>query len=242
MEISTLDVILRLFLAAAVGALIGAERQWRSHAAGARTHALVASGAALFTLAGAYGFPEFERSGNVDPMRVAAQVASGIGFVGAGAILRQGLTVRGLTTAATLWSSAALGVAAGAGFFPGALAGFAAVFGALFALRYVRDATRRVRGLAELDDLEVDDIVLEVDYERGRGTLSYLISAIDDAGAEITGLSIKDDGDRGNPGIRHTALHVRAPSRMKLAAVTDGVTELPEVRSVRVGDRAPTAA
>jgi putative Mg2+ transporter-C (MgtC) family protein len=175
-------------------------------------------------------------------MRVAAQVASGIGFVGAGAILRQGLTVRGLTTAATLWSSAALGVAAGAGFFPGALAGFAAVFGALFALRYVRHATRRIRGLRELGELEDGDVTLEVDYERGRGTLSYLISEIEDAGGEITGLSITDDGDRGRPGIRHTSLQVRAPSRTKLAAVTDGVTELPEVRSVRVGDRSPTAA
>ena len=116
--LGSLDVMARVLLAAMLGALVGAERQARSHAAGARTHALVASGAALFTLAGAYGFPDIARSASVDPMRVAAQVASGIGFVGAGAIIRDGLSVKGLTTAATLWASAAVGVAAGAGFYP----------------------------------------------------------------------------------------------------------------------------
>src|SRR3954465_2370770 len=96
-------------------ALLGLEREVRGDPAGSRTHALVAVGAALFTIAGAYGFSDVPRGPNIDPARVAAQVASGVGFLGAGAILRQGFGVRGLTTAATLWLAAAIGVASGAG-------------------------------------------------------------------------------------------------------------------------------
>src|SRR3954451_23793087 len=93
--------------------LLGLEREVRGHPAGARTHALVAVGAVLFTIAGAYGFGDVPHGPTVDPARVAAQVASGVGFLGAGAIMRQGFGVRGLTTAATLWLAAAIGVTAG---------------------------------------------------------------------------------------------------------------------------------
>src|SRR3954449_8306657 len=109
------DAFVRVGVAGGCGALIGIERESRNQLAGMRTHALVAVGAAVFTLAGAYGFAEVPRSGNVDPMRVAAQVASGIGFIGAGAIIRDRGSVRGVTTAASLWTRGALGVAAGAG-------------------------------------------------------------------------------------------------------------------------------
>src|SRR5215210_9595401 len=110
---TTLDLSLRLIAALCAGSLLGVEREVREKAAGIRTHALVAVGAALFTLSGAYGFPELDGAPNVDPMRVAAQVASGIGFIGAGAILRDGMAVRGVTTAAGLWASAGLGLATG---------------------------------------------------------------------------------------------------------------------------------
>src|SRR3954467_1495431 len=104
-------IILRLGVAAVLGGAIGAERELRERAAGLRTHAVVCVGSALFTLVSAYGFAEFRV---VDPTRIAAQIVSGIGFLGAGAIIRQGLSVRGLTTAATLWLVAAIGMAAGA--------------------------------------------------------------------------------------------------------------------------------
>src|SRR6476659_10335266 len=108
--IEAADAFLRIGAAGGCGALIGLERESRNQLAGIRTHALVAAGAAVFTLAGAHGFPELTRGPNVDPMRVAAQIASGIGFIGAGAILREGATVRGVTTAASLWAAAALGL------------------------------------------------------------------------------------------------------------------------------------
>jgi putative Mg2+ transporter-C (MgtC) family protein len=93
-------------------------------AAGLRTHMLVAAGSALFTLVGAYGFSNFLSHGKVvsyDPSRIAAQIVTGIGFLGAGVIFRQGFTVRGLTTAASLWLVAAIGMAAGAGYWAGAV-------------------------------------------------------------------------------------------------------------------------
>ena len=107
------ELLLRLALAAGLGGAIGLERELREREAGLRTHTLVSLGAALFTIAGAYGFRDFHNS--FDPTRIAAQIVTGIGFLGAGAIIRQGLSVRGLTTAATLWVVAAIGLATGAG-------------------------------------------------------------------------------------------------------------------------------
>src|SRR5436305_8007639 len=100
-------VLLRLVVAAGLGGAIGFERELRERQAGLRTHLVVSVGSALFTLVSAYGFHSFD--GKVDPTRIAAQIVSGIGFLGAGAIIRQGLSVRGLTTAASLWLVAAIG-------------------------------------------------------------------------------------------------------------------------------------
>ena len=111
----------RLAVAAALGGAIGVEREIRDREAGIRTHLLVALGAGLFTIVSAYGFHAFLASGDsvvsADPTRIAAQIVTGIGFLGAGAIIREGLTVRGLTTAGSLWVSAAIGMAAGVGWY-----------------------------------------------------------------------------------------------------------------------------
>jgi putative Mg2+ transporter-C (MgtC) family protein len=106
-----LELAGRLAVSLVLGALIGFEREFRRHPAGFRTHSLVALGAALFTIISAYGFA----GSAVDPTRIAAQIVSGIGFIGAGTILHHRGGVRGLTTAASLWSVAAIGMAAGAG-------------------------------------------------------------------------------------------------------------------------------
>jgi len=134
-DISTgdeLEIILRLGLAGALGAFIGLERELRGYPAGIRTLALVTLGSALFTEASQL-FP-----GGDD--RMAAQIVTGIGFLGAGVIFREGYTVRGITTAATIWSAAAVGVAIGLELY------FVAVFGAIFvfALLEARPVTRRV--------------------------------------------------------------------------------------------------
>src|SRR5881397_273893 len=106
-----LTIALRLLLAAILGALIGLEREIHDHPAGMRTHLLVSLGSAGFTALSIYAFP----APGADPARVAAQIVTGIGFLGAGAILKQGVTIHGLTTAASLWVVAAVGMAAGAG-------------------------------------------------------------------------------------------------------------------------------
>ena len=114
------EAFVRIGAAAGLGGIIGLERELDEKAAGLRTHMLVAVGSALFTLVGAYGFEDFPAT-SVDPTRIAAQVVTGIGFLGAGIIFRQGFTIRGLTTAASLWLVAAIGMAAGAGFWKGAV-------------------------------------------------------------------------------------------------------------------------
>jgi putative Mg2+ transporter-C (MgtC) family protein len=135
---TTLDMGLRLVTGLGLGAVIGMERQWRARGAGLRTNALVATGSVLFVLLSNYGFDTglLGAGRNVaDPTRVAAQIVSGIGFLGAGVILRDGLNVRGLNTAASLWCSAAVGALAGAGMYPIAALGTAAVVIANVVLR-----------------------------------------------------------------------------------------------------------
>jgi putative Mg2+ transporter-C (MgtC) family protein len=112
------ELLVRVGLATLLGVAIGIERQWRSRMAGLQTMALVSMGAALFLILGAYSFGE-----NADPTRVAAQIVSGIGFLGAGVIMKQGSSVTGLNTAATLWATAAVGALAGAWMWREAIAG-----------------------------------------------------------------------------------------------------------------------
>ncbi len=105
-----LGMFIRLLIAVALGALVGFERERRGKAAGVRTHGMVSLGAALFAVVSLHGF-----GGVGDPGRIAAQIVSGIGFLGAGAILHRRGSVQGLTTAAALWVTAALGLAVGVG-------------------------------------------------------------------------------------------------------------------------------
>ena len=138
-ELSAAEVVLRVALAAALGGAIGAEREIREREAGLRTHLLVSVGAALFTLVSAYAWEDFafslESGVTLDPTRISAQIVTGIGFLGAGAIIRQGLSVRGLTTAATLWVVAAIGLASGAGYYWAAVVTTALVLVTLWPLR-----------------------------------------------------------------------------------------------------------
>jgi putative Mg2+ transporter-C (MgtC) family protein len=108
-----LDVAFRLIIASVLGSAIGFEREIHGHPAGMRTHLLVSLGSGAFTVLGIFSFSTGATS--TDPSRIAAQIVSGIGFLGAGAILKYGTSVRGLTTAASLWATAAVGMAAGAG-------------------------------------------------------------------------------------------------------------------------------
>ena len=133
-HIININFILSIFAAGAFGFCIGLERELTNKYAGLRTHIMVALGACIFTLISIYGFPTFAHGDNViisqatgvrDTARVAAQVVTGIGFIGAGTVLRNGPIVLGLTTASTLWIAASIGMACGAGMFDIAFAGTA---------------------------------------------------------------------------------------------------------------------
>jgi len=126
--ISWEQIVLRIIIGALLGGLVGLEREMRGQPAGFRTHTLVAMGSTLFTLVSLYGFESYFTGGEsagmpatFDPSRVAAQIVVGIGFLGAGAIMRHGTSVKGITTAASLWVVAAMGLAVGAGFWVGAV-------------------------------------------------------------------------------------------------------------------------
>lgn len=131
--VAQLELVFRLVLAAVLGAAIGLEREIHEHPAGMRTHLLVCAGSAGFTV---LSIEAFKTPGG-DPARVAAQIVTGVGFLGAGAILKEGATIRGLTTAASLWAVAAVGMAAGAGAWGVALTITVIVILSLWPLRVI---------------------------------------------------------------------------------------------------------
>jgi putative Mg2+ transporter-C (MgtC) family protein len=137
-----LDLALRLLGAAVLGSVIGFEREIHDHPAGMRTHLLVCLGSAIFTVLSIYGFTDASDPGATDTSRVAAQIVSGIGFLGAGAIIKYGTSVRGLTTAASLWATAAVGMAVGASWWIVAVVGTAVVVFSLWPLNLVVERIR----------------------------------------------------------------------------------------------------
>jgi len=180
------EAVLRLAVAAGLGAAVGIERELREREAGIRTHLLVSLGSCLFTIVGAYGFADFGTK--VDPTRVAAQIVTGIGFLGAGTIIREGISVRGLTTAGSLWIVAAIGMASGAGYYWPAVAGTALTVFALWPLRALayhtlerfRPPDRRLvvelkegTPLKTLLDLVPDVRQVEVEDERDRRVVTF---------------------------------------------------------------------
>jgi putative Mg2+ transporter-C (MgtC) family protein len=209
------EVLLRLAVAAALGAAIGLEREWRERQAGLRTHLLVSVGSALFTLVSAYGFSNF--GARVDPTRIAAQIVTGIGFLGAGAIIRQGLSVRGLTTAATLWLVAAIGMAVGAGYWQGALI---ATAGALITLGPLRPIAYRV--LVKFRP-GLDRLLVEIP---AGGSPAPLIDAIERQGGRVVSLDIAQEGDRRSVAVDVELQPGSAPAVVAGVAEIDGVLEV----------------
>jgi len=135
LDTADLGYALRLLLAAILGAMVGLEREIHAHPAGMRTHLLVSLGSAGFTVLSIAAFP----APGADPGRIAAQIVTGIGFLGAGAILKEGFSIHGLTTAASLWVVAAIGMAAGAGAWVTAMTITVIAIVSLWPLRLITD-------------------------------------------------------------------------------------------------------
>jgi putative Mg2+ transporter-C (MgtC) family protein len=151
-EMSDGTLLVRILVAAALGGIVGIERELKDQPAGFRTHILLSVGSALFTIVGAFGFQAFTGGSETqrvqaDLTRVASQIVAGIGFLGGGTILKYGATVRGLTTAASLWVTAAIGMAVGMGFYFASTATAAVAVLALAGLKpFERKFLRRGNG------------------------------------------------------------------------------------------------
>lgn len=141
-----LEIIGKTLLACLLGGLIGYEREALNRPAGFRTHILVCVGSALTMITSEYIYEVYQGGTNLDPARLGAQVISGIGFLGAGTIIREGINVKGLTTAASLWAVACVGLAAGIGFYSGAIIATCIILFSLISFKKIEDGiTKRKR-------------------------------------------------------------------------------------------------
>lgn len=213
--------LLTLALAAAAGALIGGERETKGHPAGVRTQALVALTAALLTRVGETGFA----GSSVDFSRVAAGVVTGIGFIGGGVILKHRGTVTGLTTAATLFLSAGIGVAIGAGVVLPAILTTVIALVVIYGLRLLKPLLRR----------QVSRTV-HVDYIQGHGTFGPLIHGIQDSGGSIQDLRVEDEVGADGASLRHVTIQVLAKSGSNLDQEMEFLASRPEVKEVTIVD------
>lgn len=213
--------VLRLGLAAAIGALIGGERESRGHAAGVRTQSLVALAAALLAGAGEAGFS----GAAVDSSRVASQVITGIGFIGAGVILKNRGSVTGLTTAATLFLSAGIGVAIGAGLIVAALVTTVFAMVVIYGLQLVKPFLRK----------QVDKTI-QVDYVQGHGTFGPLLRSVQAAGGSVRDLRVEDQPIPNGNDIRHVSMQVMCKPDSNLDEALSSLASRPEVRDLRISE------
>ncbi|MBA8990148.1 putative Mg2+ transporter-C (MgtC) family protein [Curtobacterium pusillum] len=214
-----------VLLAFALASLIGLERQLRSKSAGIRTQAIVGTASALMLLVSKYGFGDVLVPDHVvlDPSRVAAQIVSGVGFLGAGLILTRRGAVRGLTTAAAVWETAAIGMAAGAGLWLLALVVTALHFVVVFGY------TAIVRALSASAE---QTMTLDVVYDAGRGVLPDVLALVTAGGWRVARL-VRQDADRTDA----TAVRIDIAGRAEGAAL---IARIGEVEGVRIVD--PSAA
>jgi putative Mg2+ transporter-C (MgtC) family protein len=212
------DLSIRMLIAAALGAAIGLEREIHEHPAGMRTHLLVSLGSAIFTELSIYAFnggPAPNGSLPTDTSRVAAQIVSGIGFLGAGAILKFGTSIRGLTTAASLWTAAGIGMAAGAGEWLIAAVGTFIVVFSLWPLNAIVDRIHQP-GSHEIR------VRLEVGRLEALGDISRLLS---DRRVEMAGVNTQRIGK----GRYEVELDLRLPASAKPGDIIGAITAIPDV-------------
>ncbi|MDD2282097.1 MAG: MgtC/SapB family protein [Eubacteriales bacterium] len=208
-------VALRLVLAVIFGSVIGLERELHNHPAGFRTHILVCTGSALFTLVSVNSF------GNADPSRVAAQIVSGIGFLGAGTILREGATIRGLTTAASLWSVAGVGMAIGTGYYLGAILTTVLMVVVLFFFSFLEQ--RILQRTVKVVEMTVADIP---------GQLGQVASRLGELGISIKSVGISPHSSEQV----NIELMLKIPASLHMHEVIDSLAQLKGVSSIKAED------
>jgi len=220
--ISNIDILSRLLVAASVGSLIGLERERLLWSAGIRTHMLVCVGASLLMIVSAYGFGQATQMPHVvlDPSRIAAQVVSGIGFLGAGSILLRGNSIRGLTTAASIWAVAALGLAAGGGLYFAAFAATIIILVILAGLKPLEEAYRS----------RVQRAVLHIEGEPDALGLDDLKRVLRVRGGQIH----RVERSQGDEGMERQIVHLVRVSHSDIRAAAKRLAAEPGVHTVEV--------
>lgn len=227
MILTSEELLLRLVLSCILGGIIGYERQARRKSAGLRTNMLVCLGSCLVMIMSQSIYAEVEGHTNADPARLAAQVVSGIGFLGAGAIMKEGLTVTGLTTAACLWVVAGVGLAVGGGFYQGALLTTALVFVTLGTLSR----------LDEWVDHETN-FSLSVHTIDKPGQLLLINNCLEEMNLHIRSIKVKGEDieeserEKGRRHLLYIDLEVYNPKGIKGVIVADAVRSLEGVQRV----------
>lgn len=218
------EMVARLVLAGAMGSVIGFERERLLWAAGLRTHMLVCVGACLFMIVSAFGFSDVLGQKNVtlDPSRIAAQVVSGIGFLGAGTILLRGEVVKGLTTAASLWAVAAIGLAVGGGLYVAGIAATILVVGILAGVKPIEESWR--------DRMRTHTLQLTV--KAGSLSIDTLQDATGERASRVRQFVVRPGAEEGLEEV--TIAFVRL-SQTSVAAIADRLRENPAVVKVRLG-------
>lgn len=220
--LSELEIVLRLILSAVIGGAIGIEREASNRPAGFRTHILVSVGSTLIMLVSAYGMGE-----SADPARLAAQVVSGIGFLGAGTILRTGNHIKGLTTAASLWVCAGIGLAIGAGFYLGGVVTAAIVLISLVALGNVEvNVLRGANKLVRVTATDRAGLIGDIGTVFGEYNISIRNVTIDD---------IKDDGE--GPGKIEIKFYVKKPINLNLQGLYDSLFHIRDIDEIDFEDQ-----
>ncbi|HKP41862.1 MgtC/SapB family protein [Mycobacterium sp.] len=217
--------IIELFVAFGLTALIGLEREIQGKSAGVRTQTIVGTAAALILLVSKYGFSDVLQSDLVvvDPSRVAAQIVSGIGFLGAGIIIFRRGSVHGLTTAAAVWESAAIGMAAGSGLLLLAVTVTAMHF--LIIVGFMPLATRLSARLS-------GSITMHVTYHEGRGVMSRLLQACDRRQWQLTDLSAQTPEEPGGAGTSGVMLTLSGRGIMTAPTVLAGIDGVTAIRQL----------
>jgi putative Mg2+ transporter-C (MgtC) family protein len=217
------DMILRLVLSFFAGGIIGLERSSRRQVAGLRTHILIATGATLLMLLSIY-IPQQINPERSDPGRIAAQVVSGIGFLGAGAIIRLGNSIRGLTTAASLWFVAAVGLAIGAGMY--LIAGAAEALG-IITLMFLYVFEKKLFPSERLK-------LLEVSYKSNPISVTDAMEIIKNAGMLVLSTDFNQGSDKKGTKLR---LLIRIPGTLDIASIAQSIKALDNVNGVEIKEK-----
>ncbi len=215
--IGELDIALKLLVAVVLGGIIGYERQIRNKSAGLRTHILVCIGSCLIMILSINIYYSVQGMTNADPTRLAAQVVSGIGFLGAGSIMREGLTIKGLTTAASLWVVSGVGLAVGSGYYLGACLTTGLVFITLYLV-----------GRLEKKDCAEHLVGLVIKSINSPGQIGKIGAVLGGHGVSIRDIKIEEQGKN-----LDLSLMLYFPTNVSINEVTAVLSEIQGILSVR---------